>query len=128
MPDATGNGYWVVTTTGNIYAFGDAPYLGAPGLQSAPVTYAAPTADGGGYWILFANGAVAAYGDAYPYGSPLGAVGGPDPAAAIFPTTDGQGYWVASAKGGVYAYGDAPYDGGMAGHALNAPIIAATGF
>jgi hypothetical protein len=128
MPDATGNGYWVVTTTGSVYAFGDAAYYGAPGPQAVPVTAAVRTPDGRGYWILFANGAVANYGDAGRLGSPAGSVGGANPATAIFTTADGQGYWVASAVGAVYPYGDAPADGDMAGHSLNAPVIAATGW
>lgn len=61
MPDASGNGYWLVTATGHVYAFGDAVNYGAPGPQSVPVTSAVRTTDGGGYWILFANGTVDGY-------------------------------------------------------------------
>ena len=75
MPDASGNGYWLVTATGHMYAFGDAVDFGAPGPQSVPVTSAVRTTDGGGYWILFANGTVDAYGDALSLGGPVGAVG-----------------------------------------------------
>ena len=56
VPDATGNGYWLITRTGNVYAFGDAHYYGAPGNQGTPVTSAVRTADGGGYYILLAEG------------------------------------------------------------------------
>ena len=66
VPDASGNGYWLITQTGNVYAFGDAPFYGAPGNQGSPVTSAVRTANGGGYWILLADGAVYAYGDAAP--------------------------------------------------------------
>jgi hypothetical protein len=128
MPDATGDGYWVVTATGHVYTFGDAAYFGAPGPQSSPVTSAVRTPNGGGYWILLANGAVYSYGDATGIGDPVGSVGGIDPATAIFTTSDGGGYWVASADGSVWSYGDAPNDGGMASTKLNGPIIAATGF
>ena len=128
MPDASGNGYWLVTATGHVYAFGDAVNYGAPGPQSVPVTGAVRTKDGAGYWILFANGVVAPYGDAANLGGPAGAVGGLNPASAIFTTADGGGYWVAAAKGSVYTYGDAPNDGSMAGQHLNGSIIAATGW
>ncbi len=128
MPDASGNGYWVVTATGNVYSFGDATYFGGPGNQGSLVTSAVRTPDGQGYWILFANGTVAGFGDAADLGGPSAAVGGADPAAAIFTTADGGGYWVTSATGAVYTYGDAPYDGGMGSVRLNAPIIAATGW
>ncbi len=128
VPDADGNGYWLVTQTGSVYGFGDAPYYGAPGAQGSPVTSAVRTADGRGYWILLADGAVYAYGDAVPLGGPVGSVGGPDPASAIFADADGGGYWVASATGAVFSYGDAPNEGSMAGTPLNGSIIAATGF
>lgn len=29
MPDASGNGYWLVTNTGNVYTFGDPHSFGA---------------------------------------------------------------------------------------------------
>jgi hypothetical protein len=77
---------------------------------------------------LFANGAIAPYGDAGNFGAPAGALGGLNPASAIFATADGGGYWVASGSGGVYPYGDAPNDGSMAGTRLNGSIIAATGW
>jgi hypothetical protein len=127
MPDASGNGYWLVTASGHVYAFGDAVNYGAPGPQSVPVTSAVRTSDGGGYWILFSNGTVDAFGDAANLAGPVGDLGGLNPATTIFATSDGNGYWVASANGSVYNYGDAPNDGGMAGQHLNGSIIAATG-
>jgi hypothetical protein len=128
MPDATGKGYWLVTKTGNVYTFGDAQYLGAPGPQSSAVTSAVRTPDGGGYWILLANGTVYAYGDAVAHGGPTTSVSGTNPASAIFATSDGAAYWVASSNGGVFTYGDATFDGSMAAAKLNGPIIAASGF
>ena len=59
MPDASGNGYWLVMTqSGHVSIFGDTPYFGAPGPASVPVTSAVRTPDGRGYWILYANGAL----------------------------------------------------------------------
>ena len=43
MPDVSGSGYWVVTQTGYVYSFGDAPHEGAPN----PVTSAVRTPGGG---------------------------------------------------------------------------------
>ena len=128
VPDATGRGYWLVTSTGNIYTFGDAPYYGAPGPQGSPITAAVRTSDGDGYYVLLANGTVYAYGDAVSRGGPTGAVGGLDPASAIFTDAGGGGYWVASSDGAIFTYGDAPDDGSMAGAHLNGAIIAGTGF
>ena len=117
----------MVTSTGNVYAFGDAPYFGGPGIQGSAVTSAVRTPDGGGYWILLANGTVYNYGDANYLGSATG-LGGLNPATTIYATADGGGYWLASASGAVDSYGDAPNDGGMAWGHLNAPVIAATGW
>jgi hypothetical protein len=128
MPDASGKGYWLVTQTGNVYSFGDAPHYGGPGPQGVPVTSAVRTPDGKGYWILFSNGAIARFGDAGYFGAPAGALGGLNPASAIFSTANGGGYWVASAVGGIYPFGNAPNDGSMAGTRLNGPIIAGTGW
>ena len=127
MPDATGRGYWLVTTAGAVYAFGDAAYLGSPAPRSSPVTSAVRTPDGKGYWILFADGEVVPFGDAVGHGDPAGTLGG-DQASAIFATADGAGYWVATAEGSVHPYGDAPSDGSMAGAHLTAPIVAASGW
>jgi hypothetical protein len=128
-PDATGDGYWLATSTGHVYSFGDAPYFGAPGPQSSPITSMVRTSDGGGYYLLDADGQVFAYGDAQYLGALIpGAAGGIDPATAIFDTDDGGGYWISTALGKVYPYGDAPADGDMSGTHLNGPIVAATGF
>jgi hypothetical protein len=129
IPDASGHGYWLVTATGNVYAFGDASYYGGPGAAAGAVTSAVRTPNGGGYWILSANGGVYAYGNAGYLGTPpRGATGASDPATSIFSTADGGGYWVTAADGSVYAFGNAPDDGSMAGHPLNAPVIAAVGW
>jgi hypothetical protein len=128
MPDASGNGYWLVTNTGHVYAFGDAVDYGQPNPETVPVTAAARTTDGKGYWLLYANGAVAAFGDAPYFTAALGEVGGIDPATAILTTSDGGGVWIVSANGSVFAYGDAPNDGGMGGLHLNGAIIAGTGW
>ncbi len=92
VPDASGRGYWLVTATGHLYAFGDAPYMRAPGPQSSPITSIARTPSGGAYWILDANGQVFPYGDAANLGSvAVGSTGGLDPATTIFATSDGTG-------------------------------------
>ena len=129
MPDASGGGYWLITSTGHVYSFGDASYLGAPGPQSSPITSAVATPSGNGYYILDARGEVFAYGDANGgLGNvPPGATGGLNPATAIFCTSDGGGYWIADALGKVFTFGDAPGDGDMSGTHLNGPIIAASG-
>jgi hypothetical protein len=126
VPDAAGNGYWLVTATGNVYAFGDAS-SGGQNPFNAPVVSAARTGGGTGFEILLSNGAVFPQGDAEFYGScsaPSGCSGEP---TAILAEANG-GYWIATATGNVYAFGDAPNDGGMGGQHLNGSIIAGVGF
>jgi hypothetical protein len=128
IPDASGDGYWLVTSTGNVYAFGDAAYLGAPGLESTPITSAVATPDRGGDWIMDGSGQVFSYGDATRPGALApGSTEPLDPAMAIFADSS-QGYWISTAQGAVSNFGDAPSDGGMSGTKLNGAIIAAAGF
>ena len=127
MPDSTGNGYWLVTNVGALYAFGDAPSP-APRPVDGAGRYAVAMPDWRGYWLLYANGVVDSFGDATSFGAPLGYVNGFNPATSIFPTADGRGYWVASGRGDVFAYGNAPYLGSEAAAGLNGEIIAAFRF
>ena len=85
MPDSTGNGYWLVTGKGAVYAFGDRR-LRPPPPESVPVVSAVATPDRHGYWILYSNGAVFSAGDAVGMGAPVGYVNSFNPATAIFPT------------------------------------------
>jgi hypothetical protein len=51
--DKTGNGYWLATGVGGVFAFGDAPFEGSADASPLPhpVTAIAATPDGGGYWL-----------------------------------------------------------------------------
>jgi hypothetical protein len=44
-------------------------------------------------------------------------------AVAEAPLPDGKGFWSVTAAGAVTPYGAAPYEGGLAGVALNAPVL-----
>jgi len=104
-------------------------YDGAPGPKDVPVTAAVRTPDGGGYWILFANGSLCSYGDAAYYGGlASGEAPSIDPATSVFTDDGSHGYWIATANGAVYPFGQAPNDGGMSQLAMNAPVIAGTGW
>lgn len=129
MPDATGHGYWLVTSNGHVQTFGDAHYYGEPARSGVLISSASRTTNGHGYWILYRDGVVFRYGNALNYGSlPAGATSGYDIATAIFPTQGSLGYWIATAAGAVYNFGNAPNDGGMAGTHLNGFIIAGVGW
>ena len=93
MPDASGNGYWLITKTGTVYTFGDAPLPRRPGAQSSPITSATATPDG--KRLLDPRRRTARCS---PTGTPTnlgnvpaGATGGLNPATAIFATSDERG-------------------------------------
>ena len=71
-------------------------------------------------WVIFAlTGPLAgAQGTPSPPGSPV-----PTP-AQLCGGNSNQGYWLAAADGGVFSFGAAGFFGSMAGHKLNAPIVA----
>ncbi|MEM9035876.1 MAG: hypothetical protein AAGD18_14870, partial [Actinomycetota bacterium] len=83
----TGNGYWLVASDGGVFAFGDAPFLGADVDGGVPVVDLAPS-PGGGYWVALADGTVRAAGDAAAAdgATPTGAT------VAIVPAS--AGYWL----------------------------------
>lgn len=62
----TGQGYWIVTSDGGVFTFGDAPFCGSLGgvALAAPVIGMEPTPSGLGYWLLGQDGGVFSFGDA----------------------------------------------------------------
>ncbi|HUY86531.1 MAG TPA: hypothetical protein VMU77_05410, partial [Acidimicrobiales bacterium] len=77
-----GGGYWLLTSQGNVLAYGDAVYFGSsaqtgalpPGAQAVAMV---STADGNGYWIFSSSGGVYSYGDAQFEGTPNVSGNGP---------------------------------------------------
>jgi hypothetical protein len=120
-----GNGYWLATADGGVFAYGDARFYGSAyrSRLHAPITSIAATPSGNGYWLAGADGGVFAYGDARFYGSAV-PKGVRAPIVALVATTRGTGYWLLAADGGVFCFGDAPFHGGLSGHRLSAPITA----
>jgi hypothetical protein len=115
-------GYWLVSSSGQVSAFGGASDYGSvTGALAAPVVGMASTPDGRGYWLVGADGGIFAFGDATFSGS----MGGQHLNAAVvgMATAPGGGYWLAAADGGVFAFGPAAFDGSMGGSSLNAPIV-----
>jgi hypothetical protein len=118
-------GYWFVTNTGGVYAFGGASYYGgSPGISNA--VGMASTIDGGGYRLVGSDGGVFAYGDAAFYGS----VGG----ASISNVTGiltivhfggpySSGYALARSNGALFLFGDAAFLGSMEDQFLAGPIV-----
>ncbi len=133
-----GRGYWYVDTSGDVYSFGDASYLGSisqldPAAQPgganaatlpAPVVSMAATPDAKGYWMIDDAGDVYSFGDASYQGSigqlsPTAAPGGANAAHLAHPmvevcaTPDAKGYWMIDDAGDVYSFGDASYQGSI---------------
>jgi hypothetical protein len=121
-----GDGYWVLTSNGGVYAYGNARHVGSfPRSGISRVARALrPTPTGKGYWILSSAGSVHAFGDARALKSP-----GVGDAVDLWPTPTGAGYWVLLADGRVFAYGDAPQRGGLPdlGTKWKAPAVALVG-
>jgi hypothetical protein len=120
------NGYWVVNSKGQVYAFGDAPYLGGTGQGSLPpgevITSMSATPSGQGYWLFTSLGDVGALGDArYSGNMRTVALNGHIVGSVATPT--GLGYYMVGSDGGVFAFGDARFRGSMGGMRLNRPIV-----
>jgi hypothetical protein len=119
-----GQGYWMVSADGGVFAFGDAAFFGSMGGRHlvAPIVGMASTPDGGGYWLSAADGGVFAFGDAAFYGS----VGGrrlARPVVGMASTRDGGGYWEVASDGGIFAFGDAAFRGSMGGQRLAKAVV-----
>jgi len=108
----SGEGYWVASTDGGVYTYGDAHYYGAPAEfgVSANIVDLASTPSGRGYWAVAIDGAVYAFGDAHYYGGANG-IRHPGWVVSVVPTKSGRGYWLLSTDGGVFTYGDAQFLG-----------------
>jgi hypothetical protein len=76
----SGNGYYVVDSTGAVFAYGDAQYHGGANTLNGgkgpnePITSMAVRPQNDGYWLLGADGGVFAYGKAPFKGAPTGKV------------------------------------------------------
>jgi hypothetical protein len=119
-----GDGYWLTTANGLVFAFGDTRYVGsticldppacgASVTPAAPITGIAPSPDGGGYWLVGADGGVFAFGAA-PYPGSMAGVPLAKPVAAIAADPATGGYFELGEDGGVFAFA-APYVGSGAG-------------
>ena len=120
IASSTGQGLWLVTRAGRVFAFGDAHGYGGA-HASTPVVGAVATPSGRGYWLVTKGGGVYSFGDAGRFGS-LGGRPLTSPVVGMAATGDGKGYWLATAAGAVYAFGDAVGHGVDAGTNLVAPV------
>jgi hypothetical protein len=108
-PPAAGKGYWIVSSAGSVFAYGDAFAYGsvsANQLAGASVVTIAATQDALGYWLVSSSGQVYAFGDAKGHGS-VGKKRLSGSIIAFAANANGQGYWMVSSTGRVYAFGTA---------------------
>jgi len=119
-----GNSYWLASSDGGVFAFGNARLFGSMGGQplNKPVVGIAPTASGQGYRLTAGDGGVFTFGDAGFFGS-MGGQPLNKPVVGIAATASGQGYWLAAGDGGVFTFGDAGFFGSMGGQPLNRPVV-----
>lgn len=119
-----GNGYWIATSDGAVYSYGDAAFYGSMAGQplNAPIAHIVSTPDGKGYWLVAGDGGTFSFGDAGFYGS-MGGLPLNAPVVDIAPTKDGRGYWLVASDGGIFAFGDAAFYGSMGGRPLNKPVV-----
>jgi hypothetical protein len=116
------NGYWIDTSTGIDYAFGNAKNYGSmPRGTSTGVVGLTTSSNGKGYYQLYQNGYVHSFGDVKLYGEVAnGGIYGGLVAMSVDERTGG--YWLASANGDVLRF-NAPDDGSLEGKKLSKPIV-----
>lgn len=118
---AGGVGYWTVTNTGQVTAFGSVGAMGNTPPNAAAVAIAStPFKDG--YWITTATGAVYPHGSAVHWGDMAGTRLA-SPIVDMVSTPSGMGYWLLGRDGGVFSFGDAQFYGSTGNLRLAAPVV-----
>ena len=104
-----GGGYWVASSAGGVYPFGDARSYGSMSgrVLNSPIVGLAATHSGNGYWLVASDGGIFNFGDAGFFGS-AGALRLNAPIVGMAATPSGLGYWLVASDGGIFSYGDAP--------------------
>ena len=99
-----GEGYWLVTASGHVFAFGAAHNYGSvKGRSDGRVVSITSTPSGRGYVIVTAKGHIYSFGNAPRVPSPRrGRLHGPAVGATV--TADGRGVFVACACGVVLGF------------------------
>jgi hypothetical protein len=120
-----GRGYWLVTRSGTLLAYGDARRLAMPHSPRPVIGIAAASTRAA--WIYTAQGNVLKVGAAGFYGSPVSRHQRVAPLVGVVPTRDGRGYWVATRTGQLLNYGDARRINGLRSAAPVRGVAAAPG-
>jgi PKD repeat protein len=118
------NGYWLLESDGDVYAFGNAQDHAVPTGSGAAAIDIQSTPNGCGYWIVRADGTITAVGGAAALGNfNIGGLDAGERLLTISTTASGNGLWGFTSKGRTLTLGDAVNYGGMIGTTLNGEII-----
>jgi len=120
-----GNGYWIFTSSGRVFGYGNAIDHGDLTNVSLDgrIVDAARTSNGGGYYMVGADGGLFGFGDA-TYAGAASELDLASPINALM-VHSSAGYWMAGDDGGVLAF-DAPFEGSAGSLPLTHPITDAT--
>ena len=110
-------------TAQDVFAFGDAAFLGSTGttVLAHPIVGMTATPHGHGYWLVASDGGIFSFGDARFHGS-TGAIALNQPIVGMAATPTGHGYWLVAADGGMFSFGRAPFFGSAGGTPLRGPV------
>lgn len=125
----TGNGYWVVSSEGYVFCFGDAQYFGSMGglPLNQPIVGIAARPQGDGYWLVAGDGGIFCFGNA-PFHGSMGGETLNAPMVGIASNAEGTGYWTVARDGGVFSF-NAPFRGSAGSYGINNVVgmVATTG-
>ncbi|MGH9150695.1 MAG: S8 family serine peptidase, partial [Acidimicrobiales bacterium] len=122
-PAPARSGYWMVSATGAVYAFGDAGHYGNLAVPAAaPIVDIEATRAGDGYWLVDASGQVSIHGAARFFGH-AGLIEPGETITSLSATPAGDGYWIFTSRGRVIPRGGTAHLGDMSAVALNGPVL-----
>jgi hypothetical protein len=115
----SGNGYWICSSDGYVFAFGDAAYYGSMGGQplNRPIVGMAARPQGDGYWLVASDGGIFTFGNA-PFRGSMGGQPLNQPMVGMACTANGDGYWTVAKDGGIFSF-NAPFQGSLGGQGIN---------
>jgi hypothetical protein len=124
---AGSTGYWIVSDSGQLVAFGNLVNAGGTSNRAlrSPMLGVCARPSGKGYWLFGGDGGVFSFGDAHFFGS-KGSARLNAPIVGMAPTPSGNGYWLVAQDGGVFCFGDAKFFGSTGAMRLNAPVLGLT--
>jgi hypothetical protein len=121
------SGFWMCTSTGVVYAFGNAKKYGTEGGKhlNKPIVGMTSTTSNKGYWMVASDGGIFAFGNAKFFGS-MGSKHLNKPVVGMAASPTGKGYWLVASDGGIFSFGKAKFYGSTGSIDLHSPIVGMT--